>query len=88
MTEEPLTLRRKRLLHRSRYRGCLECDLLLGRFVARYIDRLDDVELAQLEALLEERDQDILAWYTGRDRVPPRHDNRIFALLRRFEIAT
>ncbi len=88
MTEEPNTLRRKRVLHRSRYRGCLECDLLLGRFVERYIDRFDDVELDQLEALLEERDQDILAWYTGRDRVPERHDNRVFALLRRFEIPT
>ncbi len=88
MTEEPITLRRKRILHRSRYRGCLECDLLLGRFTARYIDRLDDVELGQLEALLEEKDRDILAWYTGRDPLPARHDNRVFALLRRFEIPT
>ncbi len=88
MTEEPISLRRKRILHRSRYRGCLECDLLLGRFVQRYIDRFGDVELDQLEALLEEKDQDILAWYTGRERVPERHDNRIFLLLRRFEIPT
>ncbi len=79
-------MRKKRILHRSRYRGCLECDLLLGRFVARYIHELSDVELDQLEALLEERDADILAWYVGRQPVPERHRNALFKRLRRFEI--
>ncbi len=76
--------RRKRLYHRSRYRGCLECDLLLGRFAERHLALFEDRLLDQYEALLEEADADILAWYAGYRPVPPRHDNEVFALLSRF----
>ena len=88
MSDQETSLRRKRLLHRSRYRGCLECDLLLGRFAARYVPEFDAARLAQFEALLEEADVDILAWVTGRQPVPARHDNEVMALLRRFQPST
>ena len=56
---EPLTVRRKRLLYRSRYRGSLESDLFFGRFATTWLDRLDEAELARYEALLEESDHDL-----------------------------
>ncbi len=87
MTESKTSLRLKRLLHRSRYRGCLECDILLGRFAARYLPTFDARRLDQFEALLEEADADILAWVSGRRPVPARHDNEVMALLRRFRPA-
>ena len=34
---EPIAIRRKRLIHQSRYRGRLEGDLLLGRFADRHL---------------------------------------------------
>jgi antitoxin CptB len=74
--------RRKRLLHRSRYRGFLESDLLFERFVAAHLARLDEVQLERLEALVEEDDESIWAWVTGREPVPARHDHDVFALLR------
>jgi len=85
MSDPKTSLRRKRLIHRSRYRGCLECDLLLGRFAAAHVPTLETRLLDQFEALLDEPDVDILAWVTGRRPVPARHDNELMALLRRFD---
>ncbi|GBD44397.1 hypothetical protein HRbin40_01886 [bacterium HR40] len=85
MIEDALFLRRKRALHRARYRGCLEADLLLGRFAAQFVPRFDADELAAFERLLDEADVDILAWYCGRRPAPARHDNEVFRLLRSFE---
>jgi antitoxin CptB len=78
-------MRCKRLVHRSRYRGIKESDLLFGQFATRHLALLDDRQLDRFEALLEEPDQDILAWIYGRQPVPHRHDNDVFGLLRAFE---
>ena len=77
--------RRKRLAHRSRYRGVKESDLLFGRFAARHLGCLDDPQLDRYEALLDEPDQDVLAWVYGREPVPARHDHDVFGMLRAFE---
>ncbi len=79
---ETTAIRRKRLRHRSRYRGFLESDLLLARFVDVSLETLDDRQLDELEALLDEPDGDLWAWVTGSAPVPARHDNEIFAMLR------
>jgi antitoxin CptB len=81
---EPLAIRRKRLLHRSRYRGRLEGDLLLGRFAARHLARLDRADLDRYEALLDESDQELFDWISGRAPVPARHDHELFRRLRTF----
>lgn len=83
---EPITTRRKRLIHRSRYRGCREADLIFGRFADAHVDAMDQDALDRYEALIEESDQDLLAWLTGREAVPARHDNDIFDLLKRFNV--
>ena len=80
--DETRELRRKRLVHRSRYRGVKESDLLFGQFAARHLGELDDVQLDRYEALLDEPDQDIWNWVTGAAPAPARHDHDILALLR------
>ena len=82
---EPGEVRRKRLLHRSRYRGAKESDLLFGHFAARHLPQLDPVQLDRYEALLDEPDQDILAWVYGHAPVPPQHDHDVLRLLRAYE---
>ncbi|HEX6010688.1 MAG TPA: succinate dehydrogenase assembly factor 2 [Geminicoccaceae bacterium] len=82
---ETREIRRKRLGHRSRYRGAKESDLLFGQFAERHLATLDDAQLDRYEALLAVPDQDLLAWVHGRAPLPPTHDNDVFALLRRFE---
>jgi len=42
-----------------------ELDLLLEAFLAPGLDTLKSTELDNLERLLEQPDQDILAWLTG-----------------------
>ena len=83
--DETRELRRKRLVHRSRYRGVKESDLLFGQFAARHLGELDDVQLDRYEALLDEPDQDVLAWVYGRSPLPARHDHDVFGLLRAFQ---
>lgn len=85
MTESPET-RSKRLLHRSRYRGVLEADLLLGRFAQAHLASLTPAQLDRYEALLEESDADLLAWIGGRRRAPARHDHDVLAMLRGFQV--
>jgi antitoxin CptB len=84
---EPITVRRKRLLYRSRYRGCLESDLLFGGFADQYLMTLDARQLDRYEALLDETDPDLLAWVFGRSPPPPRHDHDVLHLLRDFQLA-
>ena len=79
---ETQDIRRKRLVHRSRYRGVKESDLLFGQFATHWLPLLDDAQLDRYEALLDELDQDILAWVYGRQPVPPEHDNDVFRMLR------
>lgn len=83
---ESIAVRRKRLLYQSRYRGRLESDLLLGGFAARHLQALNPAQLDRYEALLEESDHDLLAWISGREPVPERHDTDVFRLLRDFRL--
>jgi antitoxin CptB len=76
--------RRKRLIHRSRYRGQLEADLLFGGFAAAHLDRLDAGQLDRYEALLDEADADLLAWILHDRPTPARHDNDVLAMLKTF----
>ena len=85
---EPTTVRRKRLIHQSRYRGFLESDLFFGRFADTYIAGLTPGQLDRYEALLRESDQDLFAWIAGRRPVPPEHDHDVFAQLRAFSPAS
>jgi antitoxin CptB len=84
---EPLTVRRKRLLYQSRYRGSLESDLFFGRFATTWLDKLDQSQLARYEALLGESDHDLFAWLSGRQPVPSEHDHDVFAMLQAFSPA-
>jgi antitoxin CptB len=79
---EPSTLRLKRLRHRSIYRGCRESDLIFAAFAERHLGRLAPTQLDRYEALLDESDQDLLAWITGVLPAPPVHDHDVLAMLR------
>lgn len=83
---EPTILRRKRLIHRSRYRGCREADLIFGRFADAHMNTMSVSDLDQYEALLEESDHDLVAWLTNREPVPERHRNGIFDLIKQFNV--
>ena len=83
---ETVTIRRKRLLYQSRYRGRLEGDLLLGGFADRHLASLSAAQLDRYEALLQESDQDLFVWISGQHPVPERHDHDVFRLLQDFRL--
>jgi antitoxin CptB len=83
---ESVTVRRKRLLYQSRYRGHLEGDLLFGGFADRHLAALTAAQLDRYEALLHESDRDLFAWISGQQPVPERHDHDVFRLLQVFRL--
>ncbi len=65
--------RLKRLRMRMTHRGIKEMDIILGRFAEMRLDGLDAATLDALEALMEENDQHLYAWISGREPAPPLH---------------
>ncbi len=66
----PRELWLKRLTYRSWHRGCKETDLVLGTYCARTLHTLDDAQLQQFEAFLDEDDAEIWAWLTEKTPCP------------------
>ena len=54
---------KKQIIYRSTHRGSKEMDLLLGNFVKKYIEELNDAELNDLEKLLFLEDEMLYKWY-------------------------
>jgi antitoxin CptB len=79
--------RRKRLLFRCWHRGIREMDLILGRFADAEIERLDDVELAELERLIEVPDPDLYAALTGDKPLAPDYAGALFERIKSFRAA-
>jgi succinate dehydrogenase assembly factor 2 len=72
VTEENATdIRRKRLIYRSKQRGWLEVDLLLGTWASEHVPRLEAEELDEFEAFVNLETIDIYNIITLRtDQVP------------------
>ncbi|MCF8467516.1 MAG: succinate dehydrogenase assembly factor 2 [Sneathiella sp.] len=83
MTED-ITIRRKRLIHRSRYTGMKETDLLLGGFANKYVAGFSSEQLDIYETLLQAGDPNIYVWAVGREEVPPEYQTGVMALLQEF----
>jgi antitoxin CptB len=76
--------RRKRLLFRCWHRGTREMDLILGRFADAEIERLADIELAELERLIEVPDPDLYAALTGDKPLAPEYAGVLFERIKSF----
>lgn len=79
---EPLDIRRKRLLFRSRQRGMLETSLLLRAFAERHLDGFDAEQLDRFEILLEANDNDLLDWIVGKKVAPTTVDPHLLAMIK------
>ena len=58
-----LEIFKKRLVYRASYRGTKEMDILLSSFVNKYINKLDEISLIELENFLDFEDEIILNFY-------------------------
>ena len=57
---------KKKIKYRAEYRGIKEMDLLLSKFVKKYVNTLSYQELQDLYKILEKDDDLIFKWYSGR----------------------
>ena len=73
--------RRKKLLYQSQHCGMKENDFMLGGYAEVHIEDMTVDDLDAFERLLEDNDNDIYTWITGRDPLPQRHDNAFMAAL-------
>ena len=55
--------KKKKIIYRSNYRGTKEMDLLLGKFVEKFIDDFNESELNELAKFLDYEDEIILNYY-------------------------
>lgn len=62
---ETAEARLKRMAMRSWRRGTKEMDLVLGPFADAHLAGLSQADLVTYDALLEENDQDLMAWILG-----------------------
>ena len=54
---------KKKILYRASYRGTKEMDILMSKFVNKYIDTLSDANLKEMEILLNFEDEVLLNYY-------------------------
>ena len=85
MSEE-LEIFKKKLLYRASYRGTKEMDILLTKFVKKYVNVFSHEQLKQLEKFLEFEDEIIYNFYNF-DKVKKEIDkNKISEIFKNFKI--
>ena len=85
MSEE-LEIFKKKLLYRATYRGTKEMDILLTKFVKKYLNVFSDEQLKQLEKFLEFEDEIIYNFYNF-DKVKKDIDkNKISEIFKNFKV--
>ena len=75
MVSEKKEIALKRLKIRSWRRGTKEMDLILGSFVDSSLSSLGEKELAVIEALIDEEDEDIYSWIMERTNSPKEYSS-------------
>ena len=75
---------KKKIKYRSEYRGIKEMDLLLGKFVNKYIDSFNYDELMSLYEILEKDDDLIFKWYSSDENASIKK-NKVINLLKNFK---
>ncbi|CAN1265263.1 Succinate dehydrogenase assembly factor 2, mitochondrial, partial [Linum perenne] len=61
---------KRRLCNRSRQRGFLELDLVLGKWVEEHIHSMDENKIQALVHVLDLENPDLWKWLTGQEQPP------------------
>ena len=61
---------KKKILHRAKYRGIKELDIIFDRFIKKYSESLLDEEFYELERILNLPDQLLLNIILGKEEIP------------------
>ena len=81
-----LEIFKKKLIYRAGYRGTKEMDILLSSFVNKYINKFDEVLLAELEKFLDFEDEIILNFYNFNLVEKEIDQNKVSKFFQKFKI--
>jgi len=76
---------KKKIIYRSNYRGTKEMDKLLGKFVKKYINDLQERDLINLDKFLNIDDANLYNFYNGFDTDFEIEKNNITLLFKNFK---
>ncbi|XP_078536744.1 succinate dehydrogenase assembly factor 2, mitochondrial [Lissotriton helveticus] len=83
---EPINVKRARLVYESRKRGMLENGLLLSLFAKEHLSTMSETQLSLYDRMINEpsNDWDIYYWATGAKTPPDVFKNEVLDLLKEF----
>ena len=76
---------KKKIVYRSNYRGTKEMDKLLGKFVKKYINDLQEKDLIDLDKFLNIDDTNLFNFYNGFQTEIEIEKNNISLLFKSFK---
>ena len=76
---------KKKIIYRSNYRGTKEMDKLLGAFTKKYINKLSNDDLIDLEKLLNLDDDNLYNFYNSLNTNIKFKKNKINSLFKNFK---
>ena len=71
------TSSKKKILHRAKYRGIKELDIIFEKFVNTYKYKLNDQEFKELEEILNLPDNLLLDIILKKEKIPANYDNPV-----------
>ena len=77
---------RKQIIYRATHRGSKEMDILLGKFVKKYISELNTNDLKNLNEIMIIDDDLIYDWYFNKVNNKKIADNEVSQKLRNFKL--
>ena len=72
---------RRRLLYRSKQRGWLEMDIMLGNWAEENLGGLDTDQLQQYQQVIDMENPELFKWLTGQEPVPADINNPLLRSL-------
>ncbi len=81
-----LEILKKKILYRSSYRGTKEMDILLSTFVKKYINKLELIDLLELDSFLNLSDEIIYDIFFNKKINENLREKKIASLLIEFKI--
>ena len=76
---------KKKIIYRSNYRGTKEMDKLLGKFVNKYVNDLQEKDLIDLDKFLNIDDSNLFNFYNGFETDFEIEKNNISLLFKSFK---
>ncbi len=77
---------KKKILYRANYRGTKEMDILLTKFVEKYINTFDEDQLNELNKFLDFEDEIIYNYYQYGKSSSKIDSNKISSLFLKFKL--